>query len=89
MFENLKADTKGAMWENGSVVSGVLIGTLGLGKEGVPIIGNNIYIGAGAKVLVAIIIGNNVKIGANAVVLEDIPDDAMVVGIPARIVRKS
>ena len=44
-------------------------------------------IGAGAKVLGAIRVGDGVKIGANAVVIHDVPDDATVVGVPARIVR--
>ncbi len=76
------------MGENCSVVSGVLIGTLGLGNTGVPVIGNNVYIGAGAKILGAVKIGNNIKIGANAVVLTDVPDGATAVGIPARIVKE-
>ena len=81
----LHSDVK--IGENCSVVSGVLIGALGLGKEGVPVIGDNVYIGTGAKVLGKIKIGNNVRIGANAVVLTDVPDGATVVGIPARIVE--
>ena len=44
-----------------------------------PDIGNNVMIGAGAKVLGPIKIGNNVKIGANSIVLKNIPDDATVV----------
>jgi serine O-acetyltransferase len=51
-----------------------------------PIIGNNVRIGAGAKVLGSIRIGNNARIGANAVVLKDVPDGATAVGIPARII---
>lgn len=47
-----------------------------------PDIGNNVMIGAGAKVLGPIKIGNNVKIGANSVVLKNIPDNSTVVGIP-------
>lgn len=53
-----------------------------------PTIGNNVFIGSGAKVLGPILIGNNVKIGANAVVLEDIPSDSTAVGIPARIIKR-
>ena len=76
------------MGENCSIGPGVLIGTRGLGNLGVPKIGNNVYIGVGAKVLGDIKIGNNVKIGANAVVLQDVPDGATVVGIPARIIKQ-
>jgi serine O-acetyltransferase len=54
-----------------------------------PIIGDNVIIGAGAKVIGKVIIGNNVKIGANAVVIKDVPDNCTVVGVPAYIVRKN
>ncbi len=50
----------------------------------VPIVGNNVNIGAGAKVLGRIKVGNNVMIGANAVVLRDVPDNFIAVGNPAR-----
>jgi serine O-acetyltransferase len=53
----------------------------------VPVIGNNVEIGAGAKVLGDIRVGDHAKIGANAVVLQDIPPHAIAVGIPARIKR--
>jgi serine O-acetyltransferase len=56
-------------------------------KSGCPTIGNNVTIGAGAKVLGKIKIGNNVAIGANAVVLKDVPDNCTVVGVPGRIVK--
>ena len=81
----LHSDVK--IGENCSVGPGVVIGTRGLGKTGVPILGNNVYVGVGAKVLGPIKIGNNVRIGANAVVLSDVPDGATVAGIPAKIVR--
>jgi serine O-acetyltransferase len=50
-----------------------------------PVIGNNVDIGAGAKVLGRISIGNNVAIGANAVVLIDVPDNCAAAGVPAVI----
>ena len=56
-------------------------------KREVPIIGNCVFIGAGAKILGPIKIGNNVVIGANAVVITDIPDGSLVVGVPAKIVK--
>ncbi len=54
-----------------------------------PTIGNNVEIGAGAKVLGDITIGNNVRIGANAVVLKDVPKDHIAVGVPAKIKEKN
>jgi serine O-acetyltransferase len=82
----LHADVK--MGENCSIGPGIVIGTRGGGRPGVPILGNNVYIGVGAKILGGITIGNNVKIGANAVVLENVPDGASVAGIPAKIIRQ-
>lgn len=55
------------------------------GYKDVPSIGDNVIIGAGAKILGPIRIGNNVDIGANAVVINDIPSDCVVAGIPAVI----
>lgn len=52
-----------------------------------PTIGDNVVIGAGAKVLGNIKIGSNSKIGANSVVLHDVPEGATVVGIPGRVVK--
>jgi serine O-acetyltransferase len=52
-----------------------------------PTIGNNVVVGAGAKVLGNITIGNNVKIGAGSVVVKPVPDFSTVVGIPGRVVR--
>lgn len=67
---------------------GVTLG--GTGKEKGkrhPTIGNNVFIGSGAKILGNIIIGNNVKIGANAVILKDIPSNTTIVGVPGKIVK--
>ncbi len=45
-------------------------------------------IGAGAIIIGPVIVGNNVQIGAGAVVAQNIPDDCIVIGIPARIIKK-
>lgn len=52
-----------------------------------PTLGNNVLVGAGAKVLGPFTIGNNVRIAAGAVVLDAVPDNATAVGVPARVVR--
>ncbi len=59
----------------------------GGGPEGVPTLGDNVHVGAGAVILGGVHIGNNVQIGANAVVISDIPDNAIAVGVPARVIR--
>lgn len=58
-------------------------------RYGAPTIGDNVYIGAGAKIIGNVYIGNNVRIGANAVVVTDIPDNATVVNQPSRIIVKN
>ena len=62
--------------------------TIGEGKGGAPTIGDNCFIGAGAKIIGNIKIGNNVKIGAGCVVVKDIPDNATVVMNKPRIIIK-
>ena len=52
-----------------------------------PTLGNNVIIGAGAKVLGPIRVGDGGRIGSNAVVMKDVPDGATVVGVPGRIAR--
>jgi serine O-acetyltransferase len=72
------------------IESGVVIGAARNGiPVQVPILGDDVFIGAGAKVLGGIKVGNNVRIGANAVVVHDVPDGATVVGIPAKVIKTS
>ncbi|WP_102338153.1 serine O-acetyltransferase [Collinsella provencensis] len=54
-----------------------------------PTLGNNVTVGAGAKVLGNITIGDNVRIGGNSVVVKDVPSDSTVVGIPGRVVKRN
>jgi serine O-acetyltransferase len=53
-----------------------------------PLIGDDVRVGAGAKILGPVRIGNGVIVGANSVVVSDVPDEAVVVGIPARVIRR-
>jgi serine O-acetyltransferase len=57
------------------------------GSGGCPVLGDDVYVGAGAKVIGAVAIGDRAKVGANAVVVHDVERDTTVVGIPARAVR--
>ena len=57
------------------------------GLEKVPIVGNNVEISTGSKLLGEITIGNNVLIGANAVVVKNVPDNVIVAGVPAKIIK--
>ena len=72
------------MGENCSIIAAV---TVGMRNEwGFPTFGDNVFIGAGARVLGTIHVGDNAQIGANAVVLKDVPEGATVVGIPAKVI---
>ncbi|WP_392535365.1 serine O-acetyltransferase [Nostoc sp. C117] len=62
--------------------------TIGYTTKGRPIIGNNVTISAGAKVVGKITINDNVQVGANAVVVKNVPNNCVVVGVPAYIVKK-
>ncbi len=72
--------------ENVSLSHGVTVGqTIRDGRVCVPVIGSNVYIAPGAKVIGDIRVGDNVAIGANAVVTRDVPSGAVVAGCPARV----
>ncbi len=65
---------------------GVTIGR-SLDPEEIPTIGDDVYISAGSRVIGKIKVGNNVIIGANSVVNKDVPDNCIVAGVPAKIIR--
>jgi serine O-acetyltransferase len=69
--------------DNCRIRNGVVVGLRRVGEKTAPIIGSNVDIGAGAKLLGPIRIGDNVLIGANAVVLLDVPDNSVAAGVPA------
>lgn len=63
--------------------------TIGEGRDGAPVIGNNVLIGSGAKVVGGIRIGDNVRIGAGCTVMQDVPDNTTVIpAAPQLILRK-
>lgn len=71
-----------------NISQGVTIGEAGRSFEQyAPIIGDRVYIAPGAKIFGRITIGNDVAIGANAVVTVDLPDKAVAVGVPAKIIN--
>lgn len=72
--------------KNAWIAQQVTIGQA-IDKNKAPQIGDNVIIGAGARIIGDIRIGDNVTIGANAVVIHDVPDNCVVGGIPARIIK--
>jgi len=71
--------------DNCRIRNGVVVGLSQVDDPCAPRIGDNVDIGAGAKVLGRIVIGDNVQIGANAVVVRDVPANSIAVGVPAVI----
>jgi serine O-acetyltransferase len=79
---------------NGVVINGAVRGgrdvklehqvTIGAERNESPVLGDDIFVGAGAKIVGPVSIGSRVRVGANAVVLADVPDGATAVGVPAR-----
>jgi len=75
--------------KNCNISQGVTIGIANRGnRKGCPVIGDNVYIGPGAKIIGGINVGNDVAIGANCVVTKDVPDRSVVVGIPGRVISE-
>lgn len=79
--------------KNCTILQGVTLGSIepdmGFTRSLRPVIGDHVYIGAGAKVIGSVIVGDHAKIGANAVVLCDVPAHAVAVGVPAKIKLRS
>jgi serine O-acetyltransferase len=65
---------------------GVVIGQRGMGAQGVPTIGDDVYVGVGAKILGKVTVGSTVRVGANSVIVQNVPDAVTVFGVPARVV---
>ena len=76
---------KAIIGENCTISQCVTIG--GRSKKGVPTIGDNVYIGAGAKILGEVTVGSNSIIGANAVVISDVKEGTVVAGVPAKFIK--
>lgn len=86
-FGGIVVNSNAIIGENCVIMQGVTIGASNRGStKGVPTIGNHVYMGAGAKIIGNVRIGNYSAIGANAVVTKDVPDYAVVGGIPAKVI---
>lgn len=88
-FGGIVVSGNSVIGKNCNISQGVTLGQANRGKnKGDPTLGDNIYIGPGAKIVGAVKIGNNVAIGANCVVTKDIPDNSVVVGVPGKVISQ-
>ena len=86
-FGGIVVNHKTVIGKNCNISQGVTIGeTYGGKNPGVPVLGDNVYIGPGAKIIGGITVGNNVAIGANCVLTKSVPDNAIAVGIPGEVI---
>jgi serine O-acetyltransferase len=88
-FGAIVVSPRAVIGRNCNLSQGVTLGVVNRGKrQGAPVIGDGVYIGPGAKVIGAVTVGDNVAIGANCVVTKDVPDNSVVVGVPARVISQ-
>jgi serine O-acetyltransferase len=89
-FGGVFLNAKAILGANCNVSQGVTIGVSGQDeKRGVPVLGNNIYIGANSVLVGKITIGDNVLIGACSLVTIDAPENSVLLGVPAKIISQN
>jgi serine O-acetyltransferase len=86
-FGGIVIHPESVIGRNCNISQGVTLGQANRGeRKGVPTIGDDVYIGPGAKIVGNVHVGNNAAIGANCVVTKDVPDNAVMVGVPGRVI---
>lgn len=73
---------------NCDVTHRITIGTSAMGRQGAPVLGNEVYVGTGAAILGKVKIGDGAKIAANTLVITNVPAGATVMGVPGRIIMR-
>lgn len=85
-FGNIMVNGDAVIGANCNITHGAMLGQMNRGpKAGSPILGDDVFLAAGCKVIGRIHLGNRAAVGANAVVTKDVPDDGVVGGIPAKL----
>ncbi len=74
--------------KNCDIAHRVTIGASAMGRQGAPILGDEVYVGTGAAIVGKIRIGSGAKIAANTLVISNVPDGATVMGVPGRIIMR-
>ena len=86
-FGGIVVNGRCTLGDHCNIHQGVTLGQANRGeRKGSPALGNGVWLGPGSTVIGAITIGDNVAIGAHAVVTKDVPDNAVVVGMPGKII---
>lgn len=88
-FGGINVHARCVIGRNCDISQQVTLGQANRGKnKGYPTLGDNVYVGPGARIIGRVRIGNNVAIGANCVVTKDVPDNSVVVGIPGHVISQ-
>lgn len=74
--------------KNCDIAHRVTIGTSAMGRQGAPVLGDEVYVGTGATLVGKIRVGNGAKIAANTLVISNVPEGATVMGVPGRIIMR-
>ena len=86
-IRDIVINERAVIGDNCNISQGVTIGQANRGRrKGTPVIGHYVYIGPGAKIIGAVRVGDHAAIGANCVVTDDVPDYAVVVGVPGKVI---
>lgn len=86
-IRDIVINERAVIGDNCNISQGVTIGQANRGRhKGTPVIGDHVYIGPGAKIVGAVRVGDHAAIGANCVVTDDVPDYAVVVGVPGKVI---
>lgn len=89
-FGDIVVNSRTVIGKNCNISHGVTLGQLNRGERaGCPMIGDNVFIGPGAKILGKIQVGDHAAIGANCVVVADVPPHAVVVGVPGKVISQA
>ena len=88
-FGGIVVNHRSVIGRNCNLSQGVTLGMANRGeRQGAPRLGDGVYVGPGAKLVGGVTVGDNVAIGANCVVTADVPNDAVVVGVPGRVISQ-
>ena len=88
--DGIVVHSEAVIGRNCNLSQGVTLGEANRGRNaGFPVLGDGVYVGPGAKIVGAVRVGDNAAIGANCVVTHDVPENAVVVGVPGRVISSA